>query len=321
MKLTGAYNCVLASIYNALRINCRLEFPIQTMVVVPQLFRLYNWNHWLSSPPPMEIAEPFLARIGADLGFPETKGLDDAIQQARERLRQGEVIPASINLRYSYFDPTPFDNDFWNYQLITGVTKEDRFLMFDMYHAEAYEVDEARLRSMMDTSFNYRNAGAFTPFMELIVRSDEHAHAVLQGMNDQVGMLAAVTAYDADANLEAGQLWLDRLQAHLAKVESDQFHAEVYRLMGHLMLILKSRTQFIQAAATMGLYGDADDAFDEGWNTFVHAVPMNLFRRSHEAYSDMLTAYRELIGRERDGLNRIKERLVRHGAISGGVTS
>lgn len=317
MKLTGAYNCVLASIYNALRINGRLDFSIQTMVVVPQLFRLHNWNHWLSSPPPMDIAEPFLERIGTELQFLDTGGLDAAIEYARERLRQGEVLPASINLRYSHFDPTPFDNDFWNFQLLTGVTEEGGFLMFDMYHAEPYEVNEARLRSMIDTGFNYRHEGSFTPFMELVVRCHEHAQSILREMDDRSGMLAAVTDYHADANLAAGQLWLERLQAHFAKVESDQFHAEVYRLMGHLMLILKSRTQFIQTATAMGLHGDEDDAFDEGWNTFVHAVPMNLFRRSEEAYGDMLTVYRELIGREREGLTRIKGRLLEQGVISG----
>ncbi|GMK37005.1 hypothetical protein PCCS19_00580 [Paenibacillus sp. CCS19] len=316
MELTGAYNCVLASIYNSLQINSKLLFPIQSMVIAPQLLRLYNWNHWLSSPPPLDIADPFLERIGAELHFPITGGLDGAVRSARERLRQGEVIPASINLRYSHFDPAPFDNDFWNFQLLTAVTDEGNFLMFDMYHAESYEVDESRLRNMIDTAFNYRHAGAFTPFMEVVVQDHEHAWNVLQCMDEQALMMSVVRDYDAGANLAAGQLWLARMQEHFATVEPDRMYAEVYRLMGHLMLILKSRTQFIQAAAALGLHGVGDDAFDEGWHTFVHAVPMNVFRRSGDAYADMWTAYEELIGRERDGMNQIKERLSEQGIMS-----
>lgn len=312
MRYAGGYNCVLAGVYNELTINSGLSFRFEEMVIVPELFKLCCWSHWLTSPPPAEIAASFLGRLGGELAFPDMESMDQALAAAKDATASGKVIVTAINLKYSHFDPTPFDQDFWNFQLIGGFRSfagEERIEMFDMYHGRLYEIDEARLRSMIGTDFNYRSAGRFTPFMAVRLKDREQAQRLLSLHDERKALLDMIDGYSLDEQIAEGKRWIRRLRAWFAEVPEDRFHEEVYKLMGHLMLIYKSRVQFMEYTRGIGLVHDGDIFLDEVWEAFVHSVPRRLYRRSFEGYASTETVLCELLMREAALLKQIRSRI------------
>lgn len=182
--------------------------------------------------------------------------------------------------------------------------------MFDMYHAKAYEVKEEQLRDMIDTPFNYRHQGMFTPFMSIKAPDRERTRSLLANDDGRSALLAAIDGYDAAASLKTGERWCGELRRTFEEVREEDFHAEVYKLMGHLMLIWRSRAYFMACLRNRGLPDSEDMALDEEWNAFVHAVPRSLYRRSSEEYEALLERYRKLIALERELLAAAKERLL-----------
>jgi|GEM_PF-1863289 len=310
--LKPAFNCVLASVYNALADVHGLRFPLEAVFMAPNYFELGHFDGKLVGLHPEGAALQFLARIGAELAFPDMDGRDGAVAFAKRYVRERGVLPAAINLRYSVLDPTNFDNDYWNFQLVVDWT-EDRFVMYDQYHGEFYKVEDRYLGQMIDTSFNYRHAGSFTPFLVIPVADPQAAQAALNRDSLHALALAAVAAYEPERSRQVGRAFVERMQElYLEPAPGVNLHDEIYKIMGHQILIAKSRQQFASWAEQAKLDPPALEALQAlvaRWDLVNMMVPMTVGRRSAAEYARLLEEYDKLISLETSVLRQVGEQL------------
>ncbi|MCD1259609.1 hypothetical protein B5M42_012280 [Paenibacillus athensensis] len=306
--LKPAFNCVLASVYNTLADVHGLRFAPEAVFMAPNYFELGHFDGKLVGLHPEGAARQFLTRIGTDMAFPAMDGREGAVAFAKRFVREQGVLPAAINLRYSVLDPTNFDNDYWNFQLIVDWA-EDRFVMYDQYHGELYKVEDSYLGQMIDTAFNYRQQGRFTPFLVIPVADPQEAQAALDRDHLPALALAAIRAYDPQISLRVGRAFAARMQElYLEPAPGMNLHDEIYKIMGHQILITKSRQQFAEWAGQAGLKPDALEALQSlvaRWDLVNMMVPMTVGRRSAAEYERLLEEYEKLISLEATVLEQV----------------
>ncbi|MFD2670775.1 hypothetical protein [Marinicrinis sediminis] len=279
MKIQGAYNCVLAGVYNDLVHNHQLSFSFEQVALQPGYFQLDRWNHWLVIPNPQLVIESFLRYIGAELIFPDLQDVQQAEQVIRGRLSRGDIVPIAINLRHSVLDPVPFDSDNWNFQLITRQLDDHTFEMFDMYHSQCYKATSEQVHRMICTPFNER-LGGFTPCPVVQLHDGELTRTRLAESDLFTLYLDTINSYDLPYNLDQSRQWLQAVKHTFTGLSVDRMYEYVYRLMGHQMLIVKSRTEFADFLAThLGdRYAQQLKEWGGRWMELVNGIPKKLYR-------------------------------------------
>ncbi|MBK9991858.1 MAG: hypothetical protein IPP19_14265 [Verrucomicrobia bacterium] len=275
------------------------------ITIGPSFFALYDFDGRMTAEHPELVAQRFLNRIGAEFDFRGVGTLQAALDYLDDHLATQGVLPLSINLRYSVLDPTRFDNDCWNFQLVVKRLPDGSYRMFDMYHGSYYEASRARIQSMIDTPFNYRHEGRFTPFMQIAIKDAERTREALAQFDVQTATREAIDNYPFVENQAHGLRALNTLRERfLTPDEPPGLFDDIYRVMGFLMVIIKGRTQFVDHLREIGWEPGRDlEELGNRWNTFAHSVAMTMGRRSSAEYDRLVASYEELITWEHAALS------------------
>jgi len=282
----SGYNCVLLAVYNNLRNVYKLDFDFCLLGLPKNYFQLYVYSSGLTNGLPHETAQQFLQKIDANMCFPDTGSLDGAIEFVNSQLNNHKAVAAAINLRYSVLDPTDFDSDAWNFQLITGIEKDGSYSMFDMFHGKHYQVDEAYLKTMIDTGFNYRHNGQFTPFLQIALPGAKQSQQVLDTITPYTHLSEVLLTYNLTQMLSIVEPFIERLKAKgQSELKKGELYNEIYRLMGSQMILIKGRAQLISSLIQHSFNLPADmQILSDRWTQFSHLIPMTLGRNDSAEY-------------------------------------
>lgn len=335
--LFNTYNCVLASVYNYLEGIHKLTPSLEAICFEPSLFALHSVEGTASIAHPLHIAEQYLARIGADIVFPVFDGLDDALAYADEHLALRGGLPFSINLRYDVLEPLPFDNDLWHFHWMVAsprtpegpdhvrsivpesITGTGGYLMFDQYENEYYRMDEDRLRHAIDTPFNYREDGCFTPFMEIHLPDPSRTRAQMEADTDMRSRLvAAVERYPIALNQS---VW------HECLLELDRYALEkpdqgaIYRYMNFAQIIIRCREVVWNYLEREGLAAfEPLKHWRNSWTQYRSVLGITLSRRTAEEFRRLAVSYEGLIDLEHRALEAVVEELMKKDStVNGGA--
>lgn len=282
----SGYNCVLTAAYNYLRLVCGFDFDFALLGMPRGFFNLSAFEAGLTNGKPCDIVTPFLNRIGVKMIFPDMGSIAAALQYADRTLAGGGVLPAAINLRYSVLDPTRFDSDYWNFQLLVGCRGVTHYHMFDMFHGKYYDIDRAYLQKMINTRFNYRHDGKFTPFMQMEMDNDAQSRQAVAQLDIRNHLLTVMNSYDLAANLATADALLHQFKRrYLDPTQADDMYTEIYRIIGSQIVISKGRRQFADClhlcfdspSKEMGRLGPR-------WEQFTGIIPLILGRKDAGEY-------------------------------------
>jgi len=307
MPLKGGFNCVIATMCNYLETVHGIPADVGTVSFNRSYFKVIHADGCLMTVSPEEVSLEFLRDVGADFVYPSFAGLPDAWAYIDWHLANRGVLPVSINLRYDILDPLPFDNDYWHFHLIVA-REPGGFRMFDQFENEYYFMPEQQLGLAIDTPFNYRFDGKFTPF--LLTDCMEAAADVrrkVQGKRRGGAELAAFAAdYPLEDNLQAGVSFIRGLHRYTAGRPSE---TDMYRLMNYHHVIIKCRDMF-QTALEQAGWTDVQPVrqLREQWETYRHLLGMALARRTAEEFDRLETAYTQLITNENALLRSLSAR-------------
>ncbi|WP_028545848.1 hypothetical protein [Paenibacillus taiwanensis] len=311
MKLVSTYNCILASVYNYITQAYPLSFQLETLLFNPDFLKLQHLYTKLLLSHPYDVSKRFVTEIGGTIEFPNVRDVAGAVAYADTHLQHTGVLPIAINLKYSVLDPAPFDNDFWNFQMVVERSDEQHFIMFDMFHGTKYTVNMHHFSNMIDTPFNYRNEGEFTPFMIIHIPDVEHTRHLLLQTNITDRLLGALQAYSPAHNLAEGCAFIEYIRNAFLKEEVTDLHDEVYRIMGFQIIISKSREQLLNSAAAIGIpITEEDRELVKWWETFRLQLAMTINRREAEGYEHLLWMYRDLNRHETLVVERLEQQIV-----------
>ncbi|MCG7408926.1 hypothetical protein MH117_16025 [Paenibacillus sp. ACRRX] len=296
MKLVTTYNCVIATIYNYLSHVQKLEFELEALIFSPPFFKLVNsYDGFLTSAPFEEVVTPFLQQADCHMVFPNVSSPQAAMMYAHEHLRTKGIMPVAINLRYDVLEPLPFDNDAWHIHIIVGREGTDRFKMYDQFEDKYYVVDEQHLMKAIDTPFNYRNTGQFTPFMQMDVTDREATQRKLSASGTGLSSLRhAVEHYPLHINLHMGSVFLDGISRYAVERPKD---SDIYKLMNYPHIICKSR-HFVAEYMKRCMGGvklTGLEQLQSGWERFRRLLGMALHRQEREAFIRLAQEYEQLI--------------------------
>lgn len=321
MKLQSTYNCVLASVYNYLTQVYPISFQLEMMLLDPEYLSVKHGYKKMISAHPKDMAQRFLTEIGGRMVFPDASNMEGALLFADRHLQEKGILPVAINLRYSVLDPAPFDNDVWNFQLLVERMDRHHYAMFDMFHGTSYTVHVEHLQRMIDTPFNYRHEGQFTPFMTIELAQLAHTQQVLREGHALERLLAALEAYSSEQNRHEGSEFIKVIRSSYLDTPSISLYDEIYRVMGFQIIIAKSREQFLHSAASIGIpLTKQDRELVTRWETFNHLVAMTISRKNGLEYDRLLQMYEELIAYETLAVERLKQRalhLLKKGDLNG----
>ncbi len=301
-NLHTSYNCVLASVYNILVNNAGLTFPFACLCVSPQFFKLEAVANepLLVSEHPEQTMLHFLRRIGAEAVYPNIGSVDDAPAFAEAYLAKHAVLPFFINLRYSVLDPAPYDNDYWNVQLLVGRDEaHGHWLAYDTFHGESYTLEQEQFRMMIDTPFNYRMDSGFSPFLTIELGDLEGCRRELNRMTEASSIIDALTRYPLEANLEAGQSFVTQLRTMYMKDDGRNLHDEIYKIIGFQRILIKQREQIGAFAETLGYtHAHRFRELAQAWDTFSYGIAMAISRHEREGFDKLAVEFEALIRRE-----------------------
>ncbi|GMK37004.1 hypothetical protein PCCS19_00570 [Paenibacillus sp. CCS19] len=338
--LFSTYNCVLASVYNYLQGIHKLTPSLEAICYEPSLFALHSIDGIAAIAHPLHIAEQYLARIGAEIVFPSFDGVDEALAYADTHLALKGGLSFSINLRYDVLEPLPFDNDLWHFHwmaaspntpdgpdLVRSTSVPDairgtgRYLMFDQYENEYYRMDEERLRQAIDTPFNYRMNGRFTPFMEIHLTDPAYTMARMEADTDMRSRLAsAVAKYPFELNQGIWHACLNGLRRYVTD-KPDQ--GDVYRYMNFAQIIMRCREVVWHYLVREGL-GTFEPLrqWRDGWTQYRTVLGITLNRRTADEISRLIDNYEGLIELEQRALTAIVEELAaKQIEVQGGASA
>ncbi|MCG7408924.1 hypothetical protein MH117_16015 [Paenibacillus sp. ACRRX] len=307
MTFTHAYNCVSAAVYNMLVVNYNFRFPFELMSMSSSFFELFVDKGRLSCGSPIHRANDFLVQFGTRIYYPDMLDVNGAIAYAQHYLDRRGVLPLSINLKYDAASPKTFDDDHWHFHLLVRKTEQDKFIIFNLFNGDYYEVCSAHLAKLIDTSFNYRYAQQFTPFMQLELENYEQAQAVLGRDNDRVDMLRHVLKhYPLESNLDEGSDYLQALSAYIRSGER-HLHYE-HQVLDYQRIVTRSRElvrNYLRSCHDGEAGNTAFQAVVQGWDAFRNKLAMALMRRSSADMAALQGHYEHLIHLEYNTLSRV----------------
>lgn len=298
MKLKTTYNCVIATIYNYMTQVQKLDFELEAFVFNPSYFKLVNsYDGFLTSAPVEEVVLPFLQRVQCDMMFPNVSNPAAAMTYAHEHLRTKGILPVSINLRYDVLDPLPFDNDAWHFHIIVDREDSRHFRMYDQFEDAYYVVAENHLMKAIDTPFNYRFPGQFTPFMLMESANMAEVRKRIAAGRDGLGCLReAVGNYPLHINLYMGGEFIRGIAKYAGQKPPE---SAMYKLMNYPHIICRSRQLAADFVKKKSLYGDAKaegmDRLLGAWEGFRKLLGITLHRKESSEFIRLQREFEQLI--------------------------
>lgn len=290
----SAFNCVTAAVYNYITAVHQLRFPIENMYPMRHMLNLYSHKDYIVPHPPDDMLRQFLDRVGAYLDFPVLSDIDRAILFADEHLRQKGPLSVNVNLRYDILEPLPFDNDSWHYQLIAGRNDDGSFAMYDQFEDAIFIYPEERLRSAIDTDFNYRRDGQFTPFMLVQFHGNADRHDLLnQNDNLMSDLVAGIAHYPLSENIDAGATCIAKIKRFVEQKPDAEF---LYRIMNAHLIIIKVRQTIIDYLIANGCNApSALPSVLKRWFRYKDVLALTLIRRSRKEFERLIKLYEDVI--------------------------
>lgn len=322
MELTSAYNCVYASIYNYLKYAQGFDFDFFALGALPGFFDINAVNGRLVSQRPEENVCQFLDGLNAHLVFDDIKSTHNIKNYLHKRLIQDRVVPAAINLRFSVLDPTRFDNDYWNFQIICKALDNDEYEMFDPFHGKYYSVTAQHLCNMVDTDFNYRFGGQFTPFPSVAFDNIDKAREKTKVFDTISQIESVLLSYNREKNLAGVRNSFQQLRDRYLN-GSDQYnmHNEIYQLMGFLILVVKSREFFAEHCSSLIDKDSEISSLANTWQSLMKIFPVSIGRRDRQTYNNLEQRMLEIIDKETDIINRALSTLTKDRSINTSLTN
>ncbi|MBK9991857.1 MAG: hypothetical protein IPP19_14260 [Verrucomicrobia bacterium] len=292
--LRSAYNCVFAAMYNHLVQDHRLSLRIESLYITKSLLQLWQFDGLLCPFLPEEMVRSFMRGTGLRMTFPDVGNVESALAFARDHLARRRVLSVAVNLRYDVLEPLTFDNDFWHLQLMVEPLVDGGFRMYDQFEDKFFVYTEDRMRLAIDTGFNRRISGQFTPFMVIEVDDLEGTAAKLAEAGETNAQVqAALRDYPLKHNLDHAV----QSVRHLRRYATERPSAEVmYRVMNYHLIIQKSREALIDALVVRGLAPPEFTAtLVERWSQVRALLGVILMRRDLGEFDRLEDVYRQLI--------------------------
>lgn len=308
MNLQSSYNCVLSSVYNYLMFVHNEQFPFEYLYLTEDFFEFRHYNGCLTAQHPEKVSLRFLDQAGFRMVFPAIPDLEQEIFDFVDaHINDNGPLPMGINLRYSILDPTNFDQDYWNFQMIIKPENTRMYRMFDAFHGKFYEMDKAHLLRAIRTSFNYRLEGKFTPFMVLERISTEPISRAIQIAIPQL-VYSAVEGYSLEKqNMEVDK-FIETLKERYLYHNVSSLYNEIYRVMGSQIIIANSRKCFLKTLQSVGYYrpGKMAEWITE-WEKLNMSVAGTISRRRTEEYRSLKNKFCEVLDAEFELLAYVRE--------------
>jgi hypothetical protein len=310
MNLQSSYNCVLSGVYNYLMLVHNEQFPFEYIYLTEDFFGFIHYDGCLVAQHPEKVSLSFLNQAGFEMVFPAIPAGSgqEVFDFVDTHLLDKGPLPMAINLRYSVLDPTNFDQDYWNFQMIVKSENRYGYKMFDMFHGKYYEMDKEHLQKAIRTSFNYRLEGEFTPFMILKRINAEPVSSVIQTSIPEL-VRSAIKAYNLEKQKEEVDKFLEELKERYLNHKATSLYNKIYRVMGYQVIIANSRKQFLKTLQSAGCYqkGKLDEWISE-WEKLNQSVAGTIGRRSIDEYRSLRDKFYKVLNAEFELLSEVIEK-------------
>ena len=313
MTLQPAFNCLLGCFYNELTIRHGLRFPLEKWLLRPDYFQVIHCvvhgYSKLSGPHPGDLIEQFLHDFPViRTVVPEFRDVNQAVSYARDFIGKHGFIAAAHNLKHAPFETTTYDSDSWNYLLLTEITEKGECRVYSPYNNEYAEVSAGQLEFMLDTAFNYRHAGKFTPYMYWECEDTQSIQNAMDRLDELELYRSAVQNYPLEFNLHEGRIYTDSLKVMREHIPPEQIRMQVNEIHAFHRILLRSRQDLSGFLRRLGIEaGKEIDYLVKKWTRFNHLVALAILRNSGEEYERLYPQFEELIREEERLLKRLPD--------------
>lgn len=306
-KHYDAYSCLLAGIYNYFRIVKKLDFHFAHVGMRENFFEIDNWDHILGGQNPQTTVKSFLSAISASFKFQNLIDVDKALIHIRKTVDNQGIVAIGANPNYITVSDASHHDDYWNFQLVVDYKKNGGYTLFNMFHGKYYDIETKHFINMIDTNFNYRHKGEFTPCMDFTFDNYEKTCQIINNFNDREHLLTLVDSYNFEGNMGAVKKLTSQLEStHNNNVSIAE--KEIYQLKDFLLSVKKSRLQFFSFVRHV-LPTDIEILFEweQLWSSLTNTIVIIIMRQKISEYQRLQEKLTELVYFEVEALQTIKK--------------